>query len=332
LIGVIDRLSRARYNRAMTISILLLLLGLIALVFGGDFLVRGAVGIAKRLGISPLLIGVTVVAWGTSTPELLVSVDAAMAGSPGIAIGNVVGSNICNILLILGIAAVIRPIVFSQAAIARDGSFALLAVMIFITLALMVPIISWPYGVGMIVVLAGMVWLTYKQERTAVAGGGNDDIDVPVSTLGRSLAWTGGGLALLVVGADLLVDNAIVIARSFNVSESVIGLSLVAVGTSLPELFTSVMAAIRKQDDVALGNVVGSNIYNIMAILGVTAIISPIPVPEQMLKVDMWVMLAATLALVPAYFARRIGRGYGIAMLLAYAGYMGWLFNNSTFN
>ncbi len=316
----------------MTISILLLLLGLIALVFGGDFLVRGAVGIAKRLGISPLLIGVTVVAWGTSTPELLVSVDAAMAGSPGIAIGNVVGSNICNILLILGIAAVIRPIVFSQAAIARDGSFALLAVMIFITLALMVPIISWPYGVGMIVVLAGMVWLTYKQERTAVAGGGNDDIDVPVSTLGRSLAWTGGGLALLVVGADLLVDNAIVIARSFNVSESVIGLSLVAVGTSLPELFTSVMAAIRKQDDVALGNVVGSNIYNIMAILGVTAIISPIPVPEQMLKVDMWVMLAATLALVPAYFARRIGRGYGIAMLLAYAGYMGWLFNNSTFN
>ena len=312
----------------MTQSILLVAAGLALLAVGGELLVRGAVGMAARLGISPLLAGLTIVGFGTSMPELATSVQAALAGSPGIAMGNVVGSNIANILLVLGVSALIVPLAVNPASFARDslamGGSALLA-----TGAVLLGVIGWLPGVVLIAALVGYIWWAYKSESAAPCPEGArheaevEDHPVPPNTgpvvlVGMIIA----GLAAAVFGAGYLVDGATVIASAAGVSESVIGLTVVAIGTSLPELIACVVAVLRKHGDVALGNVVGSCIYNLCGILGATALITPIAVPDEIAGFDIWVMLGVTaLLIVQLRSGWKLSRVEGSLLVLLYAGY-----------
>jgi cation:H+ antiporter len=293
-------------------------LGLVGLFFGGEFLVRGAVGIARKLSVPPLVIGLTVVGFGTSTPELLVSVQAALAGAPAIAIGNVIGSNIANILLILGLTAIIMPVAMPIAETKRD-----FVVMISATLVLWAILIGgtvWLWqGLLLIAALAGYLFASFRGQTSP------SDSDLPASTNSflYSMLFVLAGLAALIVGAKFLVDSASEIARDFGVSEAVIGLSVVAVGTSLPELATSALAALRAQSQIAVGNILGSNIFNILGILGVTALVAPIPVDPRFAELDIMIALAAALAMLGfAVFPVRINRIGGGLLMTAYAGYM----------
>ncbi|MFX0542157.1 calcium/sodium antiporter [Roseovarius sp. S4756] len=295
-------------------------LGLIGLFLGGDALVRGSVGLARRMAISPLLIGLTVVGFGTSTPELLVSVDAALRGVPDVALGNVVGSNIANVLLIVGTTALIWPITVSGATLRRDT-----AVMVGAALAL-VPILALGEvgrlpGAVLVMALAGYLAWAYLQPGDAVPDE-EAGLPPPMPAL-RAGLWLVGGLIALMLGARFLVDGAVAIAQGFGLSEAFIGLTIVAVGTSLPELATSVIAAFRRQSAIAIGNVIGSNVFNVLGILGLTAVISPIPVAPRFLGFDLPVMIAASLALTALLLLRPvIGRVMGVAMLIAYIGYI----------
>ncbi len=309
-------------------DILLVLLGLAALVAGGELLLRGAVGLATRFGIPPLVIGLTLVGFGTSTPELVTSLQAAFLGAPGIAVGNVVGSNIGNILLILGIAALLRPVAVDPAAFRRDGAVLVAATLAVIALSLM-GTLGRPGGAGLVVALLAYVTFTVVSERrrhSAAAALYEAEADIvarPAGSPARLALLALGGLAVTILGARLLVDGAIGLAATAGVSDTVIGLTVVAIGTSMPELVTSIIAVRKGQGDVAFGNIVGSNIFNILGILGITAMVSPLAVPPQILAFDIWAMLAATLALV--VFARtgwRVGRREGAVLLAAYGGYL----------
>ena len=301
--------------------------GLIVLLVGGDILVRGAVALAQRLGVTPLVIGLTVVGFGTSAPELVVSVNAALDNAPEIAIGNVVGSNIANVLLVLGLPALIYPIACSAGGLRRDNGLMVLISLAFVVICLR-GVVDRPTGAAMLAVLFGFLfWSYYNALRS---NGGADAIADEIRdlagrsrSLGMSLGLAAIGLTGLVIGAKLLVDGAVAIARAAGLSEAVIGLTLVAVGTSLPELATSLVAAIRRQGDIAIGNVVGSNLFNILGIMGVTAMVRPIPVPVAFQIFDLWVMLGV--ALLPLPFIWRgtaIGRRTGGAMLALYAAYV----------
>lgn len=308
--------------------------GFALLILGAESLVHGGVAVARRLNVSPLLIGVTIVAYGTSTPELLVSVQAALQGSYGLAVGNVVGSNIFNILLILGVTAMIAPIAVSARAIGRDGLFALIAAGLFIWVALRMPAMGFAEGVLFLAVLLAMVFVAYGQERLREDAGVDDSRHMRERSLEHSVVIDLGlilvGIGLLVVGADMLVDGAVFIARANGISETVIGLTLIAAGTSLPELATSVVAAIRGNPDIALGNVVGSNIYNVLAILGVASLIGPVQIDSEIVRIDMWVMLAATAALFPPLLlGSRIGRFYGLLLFAGYLAYLVYLFRSA---
>lgn len=293
--------------------------GLIGLFFGGEALVRGSVGIARRMAIPPLLIGLTVVGFGTSTPELLVSVDAALRGAPDIAIGNIVGSNIANMLLIVSVTCLVWPIAVSGSTLRRDT-----AVMVIGVLAL-VPIFAigemGRFAGGLLVTgLASYLIWAYLQPGDATV----EDIDAPppVSAL-VSVLWVVGGLVVLMFGARFLVDGSVSIARGFGVSEAFIGLTIVAVGTSLPELATSVIAAFRRQSEIAIGNIVGSNIFNVLGILGITALIKPIPVADRFLNFDLPIMIMVSLILTILLLTRPvIGRKVGLAGLAGYAVYV----------
>ena len=316
------------------IEYVLVVAGFALLILGAEALVHGGVAVARRLNVSPLLIGVTIVAYGTSTPELLVSVQAAIAGNYGIAVGNVVGSNIFNILFILGATAMIAPIAVSPRAIGRDGLFALIAAGLFIWVALRMPAMGFAEGVVYLAVLLATIFITYGQERLNEAPAGDDSRHLRERTLTHSVLIDLGliaiGIGLLVVGADMLLDGSVTIARHYGVSETVIGLTLIAAGTSLPELATSVVAAIRGNPDIALGNVVGSNIYNILAILGVASLIGPVQIDPAIVRIDMWVMLAATIALFPPLlFGNRMGRFYGLILLAGYLAYLAYLFQTA---
>ena len=294
---------------------------------GGEGLVKGASAIARRFSLSPMLIGLTVVGFGTSTPELIVSVQAALEDQPGIAIGNILGSNIANILLILGISALIAPLIIPFSRLRND-----LVVMVLVSAGLWAIIadgdLSRIEGVGMVVLLGAYIWFSIW------AGSGHEDgDDSPLPAQWQSWAYVLGGLVVLMIGARLLVDSAVVIASDFGVSQAVIGLTIVAVGTSLPEMATSIIAAVRGQREIAVGNIVGSNIYNILGILGVTSIVAPI-MGEAMdprflapgfLTGDMpWVLASAVaLSLLAALF-KGIPRAVGVALLAAYGVYV-WL-------
>lgn len=316
----------------MTGAAISLIAGLVLLPVAAEVLVRGAVGLANRAGISPLVVGLTVVAMGTSAPELVVCIDAALRGAPGIAFGNVIGSNIANILLILGVAALIRPVTCEPKSFLRDALVMLAATALFTAATLSGWLLRWQ-GIGMVALLAAYLVYSYWRERT-----GQDIADAHVeeveeldtfkkTALPLVLLLVAVGLGGTIWGAHLLVDGAVEIARSFGVPEEVIGLTVVAVGTSLPELATAGMAALRGHNDVALGNVVGSNIFNLLGIMGITAIVEPIPAPAQVIGFDLWVMGGVSLLLVPFMLTgSRLGRVEATVFLVAYTAYVGVLF------
>lgn len=314
-------------------DLLLVAAGLVLLFLGGEGLVRGAVAIADRLGISKLLIGLVIVGFGTSTPELLVSVNAALDGAPEIALGNVVGSNIANVLLIVGVAAVIAPILGWERTAVREALVATLVALAALALV-QGEVITRIGGFAMLVVLAGYLFSSYWLERRdrgsrTFQQEAEEFEDIPLGRPWLAPVLALAGIAALVFGADILVEGAVNIARVFGVPDAVIGLSLVAVGTSLPELATAIVAAIRRHSDVVLGNVIGSNIFNILAILGVTVVIQPIEVSARFRVIDVPVMMATSLMLLVVLFAsKRIGRLWGMAMLAAYGVYMVVLFSN----
>lgn len=305
--------------------------GFVLLFGGGEFLVRGAVAVSRRFGLSPLLIGMTVVAWCTSAPELVVSMGAALKGSSDIAVGNVVGSNIFNVLGVLGASAVITPIVVKPKALRRDAAVMLAAALALALIALTGEI-GRLAGAVLLVALAAHIIYSYRSETCKTCPSAElheheaEEFTGPGS-LGAGLGYLAIGLGALVIGSKLLISGATEIARTFGVSEAVIGLSLVAVGTSLPELATSVVAALRGHADVAVGNVVGSNIFNILGILGLTALVRPIGVAEHMASLDVWIMLGVCLIVAVLLLVRgRIGRVAGATALALYAGYMALLF------
>lgn len=301
---------------------LLFTLGLIGLFVGGESLVRGAAALARRFGLSPMLIGLTIVGFGTSTPELLVSVQAALAGSPAIAIGNVLGSNSANILLILGLAALITPIHISLAKSRNDLAFMLLATAA-IGAALWGGMLSRAEGAGLLAGLALFLYVSFKHPHIPDPPADADLTRAEPAPLVRSLVITLGGLVILMAGARLLVDSATDMARTFGISEAVIGLTIVAVGTSLPELATSLIAAWRKEIDIAVGNIVGSNVFNIFGILGITALIAPIPAEARFLTADMpWVAGSALALVVAAALLGGLPRWAGAGLLAAYGGYV----------
>lgn len=308
-----------------------LVIGLVLLVVGGELLVRGGVATAQHLRVSPLLVGLTVVAFGTSSPELVASVTAALKGSPGIAVGNVVGSNICNILLVLGLAAVLAPLATRRHAFVRDGLTLLVSTLLVVGVALIGDIGRFA-GAVFVAGLIGFILFCYRNERqhpgeSAVSGHEPPAEDTRLTRhLPLALLVIVAGLAALAFGASLLVDASVSIARQLGIADAIIGLTVVAVGTSLPELATTVIAARRGQADVALGNVVGSNIFNSLGILGTTAIFQPIAVPAEIAHLDVWVMLAATLALI-VFAATRwtVDRWEGFLLVGAYAAYIAWL-------
>jgi cation:H+ antiporter len=301
--------------------------GLALLLLGAEGLVRGAVALAHRLGVSPLMIGLTIVAWGTTAPELLVSVEAASEGLPGLAVGNVVGSNIANVLLILGAAAAIFPVACRKGVLKRDGAFMIVASLLFAVLALTGSVHPWE-GVIMIIVLMSMSFLSYRIERRNGPGAEMyaqeaEAFDDTPHAIWISLAFVVGGFAFVILGAHLLIDGAVGVAHALGVSDTVIGLTMVAVGTSLPELATAVVAAWRGHPEVAIGNVVGANTYNVLAIIGVVSLVAPIHIPEQILRFDLWFMLATSMFLVGwIVLTNRLGRAIAAVMLLLYAGFV----------
>lgn len=297
-------------------NFILLAAGLAILTVAADVLVRGSVGLADRFGIPSLVIGLTIVAFGTSAPELVVSLQAAMAGSGGIALGNIVGSNITNVLLVLGIPAIIHTV-----SCRADGASRNLLLMLVITAAFIAlmwdGVLSHADGLlllGFLVVFFALqVVLTRNHEP-------DEDIE-PARSLPLAIAYSVGGIIGLAFGAELTVRAATHLARGFGVSETVIGMTLVAFGTSLPELITTTVAAFRNQAAVAFGNVIGSNVFNIAAILGLTAVLVPIDVPADLLELDVWLMVASSLLLVPfVVLCWPMGRAVGAAMTLAYIG------------
>ncbi|RJE85780.1 calcium/sodium antiporter [Paracoccus onubensis] len=304
----------------MIVDILLVIAGLVLLVAGGDLLVKGAVNLSLRLGVAPVIVGLTVVAFGTSAPELLVSLSAALSGSTDIALGNIVGSNIANVLVILGASAVVSEIVTKEHDL-RHSWMMMTGVSLLLILLSFTGAIGRMEGFILLIVFGLVLWRQIsvaRAERPKKIEGTE-----PGATSRKIAFWLAGGLIALPVGAQLLVTGAADIARLMGISEAVIGLTLVAVGTSLPEMAASVASALRGRADLALGNVVGSNIFNILAILGITSVLAPLPVPQQMLQLDLWVMLGAALLLGP-FLLRGISitRMAGLVGLAGYAVYV----------
>lgn len=303
-------------------------LGLFILLVAGDWLVKGAVNLALRLGIPALVVSLTIVAFGTSAPELLISISAVLEGAPGLALGNVVGSNTANVLLVLGIPALVSTMCLKECHAAKNYAFMMIATILFIALAYS-GAFTWWSGVILLAVLAVILGDSVRDAlRHRVAGvcSGDDDelegVD-PDMPYWKVFGYLALGLVGLPLGADLLVEGASDLARGFGISETVIGLTLVALGTSLPELSTTVAAALRRQADVAIGNVIGSNMFNLLAIIGITSLIGPIPVESSMLQLDLWVMLAASVILAPFVIWRMpMGRVVGALLTAAYLAYV----------
>jgi len=309
----------------MWIDLLLVIVGIGLLTIGGEVLISGALGLARRLQISTLLTGLVVVGFGTSMPELVVSMDAALINQPGIALGNVIGSNIGNILLILGLCAVVRPLPVTALGLSRDALSGVAVSVLFILLAGGVVL----GRIDGLILLAGLVlylvW-AYRTERSLEAVRKVDPDAVPgsaVRSTGFIVVATVGGLLLLIAGSRVLLIGALALARDLGVSEAVIGLTLVAVGTSLPELAVSLLATMRRQVEVAVGNILGSNLFNLLGILGVSSLLQELPLPHRMVVFDQWVLLVCSAAvLLMLWTGRRLSRIEGAIFLLAYAAYL----------
>ena len=311
------------------LNTLYLLIGVALLTAGGELLIRGSLGIAKRANISPLLSGLVIVGFGTSMPELVVSLDATLSGQPDIAIGNVIGSNIANILLILGICAVITPLAVSSLSLRRDALVVTTASFAFVLFASTGFFTLLGGALFLIALIGYLVWAYYTEKNSALASSQLHEAEaIEIQVIPKSAKWSSveiiGGLILLIIGSQVLLKGAVGIANGLGVSQAMIGLTLVAVGTSLPELTISVIAALRKHTDVAVGNVLGSNIFNLLGILGISAIVEPMEIKGRVADFDQWVMLGVTLLLYVFLFTgRRLGRIEGGFLLLGYGAYIG---------
>ncbi|SDE51581.1 MULTISPECIES: calcium/sodium antiporter [Kordiimonas] len=304
--------------------------GLVLLVVAGDYLVRGSVSLARRAGVSKLIIGLTIVAFGTSAPELVVGVDAVLNDAPTLALGNVVGSNIANVLLVVGLPALIAPMVCSAPRLGRNLVFMLFSTVIFMAMAFG-GVFDWTQGLILLAFLALFIGYSIARRKACPIEAAKEleemeELQQKPDSYRLATTFVVLGLVGLIFGADLLVAGAVEVARDFGVSEAVIGLTLVALGTSLPELITALVAAVRGHCDVAVGNVIGSNIFNLLSIIGVASLVGPIPVPDSFLQVDLWVMLGASLLLVPFTRARsHVGKKAGAVMVLLYVSYVVYL-------
>lgn len=314
--------------------IVYLVLGLVLLGVGADLLVRGASHLALRFGISPLVIGLTVVAFGTSAPELAVSVQAGLAGQSGIAVGNIVGSNIFNVLVVLGFSALITPLVVSQQLIRIDVPLMIGASVLFLIMGFdgRIGLFDGLLLTGGIVAYIVFTIQQSRKESTAVQTEYAQEFGGETTPLlGRLPVQIGlivGGLVLLVLGATWLVDSAVSIARALGVSEVIIGLTIVAAGTSLPELATSVVAAMRGERDIAVGNVIGSGLFNLLAIAGIAAVVTPggLEVATALIRFDIPVMVVVALACLPIFaVGHRIARWEGVLFLSYYLAYLSYL-------
>lgn len=313
----------------MWFNIFLIVIGLAALVAGGDFLVKGAVGIAVKARLSKLVIGMTVVSFGTSAPELIVSLQAAFDNVPEIAIGNVIGSNIANLALVLGITVLIFPMPVGMNTKKYDWPMMMIASLLFYLFALNFSIERWE-GVLMFIILIGFVaFLVVNSRNNNVRMDEKVPTDIPTRKMNvwKYLGFLAVGLVMLYFGSQWLVGGATDLALGLGVSKHIIGITIVAFGTSVPELVTSVVAAYRKETDISVGNLVGSNVFNILCVLGLTAAIKPIPIESHVVSWDMLWMLGIALILLPMMFiGPRIGRVSGVILIGSYITYILLLF------
>lgn len=300
--------------------------GLVILLLAGDSLVKGAVNLSLRLGVPALIVSLTVVAFGTSAPELLIAIQAIFDDVPGLALGNVVGSNTANVLLVLGVPALLAIMHTSECDTRSSYLQMIAATALFIVMCFIGPF-TWITGLILLAALVAM--LTHAARAANKHRKANADDEEEVEGADPNLGWPKIALFLalgiigLPLGAKLFVDGATNIALTFGISETVIGLTLVAIGTSLPELTTTVMAALRRQADVALGNVIGSNMFNLLGIIGVASLVGTIPVDPQFLTFDLWIMLLASLMLIPFVFLKMdINRIWGVALSALYVAYL----------
>ena len=308
-------------NYKQKMDYLFLIIGLAILLAGGKFLVDGASGLALKFGLSQGLIGLTIVAFGTSAPELLVSINAALKGTSDIALGNVIGSNISNISLVLGISALIFPIAILKSVIKLDYLAALTSSVIFYVMALNGNISRWE---GLILfVLLILINLYFFRKLSSKDSLEPEGSTIVLHPLWKTILLLLAGALGLFFGSDMLVDSAVNISKKLGISEHVIGVTIIAIGTSLPELVTSVIAALNKKTDIAIGNILGSNIMNVLAIIGITALVSPIQVSELFLKQDFLWMIGFTLILFPILKSKlNISRWEGTLLLILYGLYI----------
>ena len=303
--------------------------GFALLLLGGEAVVRGSVALAQRLGVSPLIVGLTIVGFGTSLPEMVVSVNAALVESPGLAVGNVIGSNIANILLILGVAALIAPFSVRPAAARRDALAMSAVTLVYVGLGMTGYIVFW-HGILMLAVLLAYIGFTFwhnNNSNDAAAEMHREEAEEMGIIHLRTISICGiivTGLIAVVVGAEWLVNGATNLAIAFGVPEEVIGLTIVAIGTSLPELATSIVAAYRGHSDVCVGNVLGSNVFNLFGITGVTALFVPLPFSDKIASVDLWILLASTAIILPFLLSgRTLTRIVGLVFVGCYVAFVG---------
>ena len=298
-------------------------LGLFLLLISGDFLVKGAIQLSNRLGVSALLVSLTVVAFGTSAPELIVAIKATLSGSSGLALGNVVGSNIANILLVLGLPTLIVGLQNDIADTKRSFGLMVVASLLFIVFG-MSGSFSWIYGIVLLSLLIFFLLDTFRQNSEKALNNESLEFQQRIShSWWTIIFFLILGVIGLPIGADLLVTNASALAKGYGVSDAVVGLTLVAIGTSLPELATTFVAVLRKKAEVVLGNLIGSNIFNLLAIIGVTSLISPVPVDPIFIKFDFWIMLGASLLIAPFIFLNiQFNRLSGFLFVTLYISYL----------
>ena len=300
--------------------------GLALLFLGGEILVQGSVALARRINIPKVIIGLTIVAVGTSAPEILVSIQAAISDHADIAIGNVVGSNISNILLVLGATAIVAPVAVHNFVINRDAPILLAVTILFVAFCWTSKVISVIEGAVLIGCLVGYAVYTIKTAKNHADAVVVEDLPEDISHV-KTAIYIMGGIAALAFGADLLVSGASGVARIWNISEAVIGLTIVAVGSSTPELAACIISAKRGHADIAAGNVVGSNLINILAAMGIPALMLPLPVAASFFVADLWVMLGATaLMIIVMKSAKKFSKTTGILLFIAYIGYISFLF------
>lgn len=312
-------------------EILFLALGLVLLLLGGEFALRGAIGLARKVQVSTAVIGLTVMGFGTSAPELVVTIQAVLTGNDDIAIGNAIGSNIANTLLVLGAGALVRPLTCDPRAVRRDGTVMVLATALLCGLGMMGGIVAWQGAIMLTLLVVFMLWSYMQDARNQDAatdlheGMADETSGIPQSSIVITI-YILGGFAGLAYGAALLVEAAVTIAEAAGVSQSIIGLTLVAFGTSLPELAATLVAAYRRHTDIAIANVLGSNIFNILGVLGTGALFGPLGFSTHIITIDQWVMLGTAVILLPIMITGwRVSRSEGALLLFSYSAYIGSL-------